>query len=173
MSTTHFERLWSFIGIYCARYVKWGTPDRDGILVLAEQIKQIKIPIFPFPMRWPAQWPTVAVVTVFGICFYILSPPPKPKPPFWPFYGFVFIWIRPPAYLNAAPHAVLSSALYFRGTAIICNNRVFATAVNSFRSSFWSGIMLSVGGCSIALGIGGGENYSYIWAPSMVQSRPR
>ena len=43
MSTTHFGRLRSFIGIYCARYVKWGTPDRDGILVLAQQIKQIKI----------------------------------------------------------------------------------------------------------------------------------
>ena len=179
MSTTHFERLWSFIGIYCARYVKWGTPDRDGILVLAEQIKQIKIPIFPFPMRWPAQWPTVAVVTVFGICFYILSPPPPAKPPFWPFYGFVFIWIRrPKTYLNAAPHAAGFCSVYFRRTAIICNNRVFATvAVNGgsvlCRSSFWSGIMLSVGGCYIALGVGGGENYSYIWAQSMVQPCPR
>ena len=91
MSTTHFGRLRSFIGIYCARYVKWGTPDRDGILVLAQQIKQIKIQIFledvshALTSQWPPSGscdrfrdlflycpPTQApVLTVFRICFYL------------------------------------------------------------------------------------------------------
>ena len=61
MSTTHFDRLLrSFIGIYSVRYVKWGTPDRDGILVLAEQIKQIKIQIFTKDVSHAlltSQWP--------------------------------------------------------------------------------------------------------------------
>ena len=99
----------------------------------------------------PATVAQAPVLTVLRICFYL----------------------NPTSGIFECCAAGFCQALYFRGTAIICNNRVFATAVNSFRSSFWSGIMLSVGGCYIALGTGGGENYSYIWAPSMVQSRPR
>ena len=91
-STTHLSRLRSFIGIYSGRYVKWRTPDRDGILVLAEQIKQIKIQIAPqdvshaLTSQWPPSGscdrfrdlflycppPTQApVLTVFRICFYL------------------------------------------------------------------------------------------------------
>ena len=168
MSTTHFDRLRSFIGIYCARYVKWRIGDEDGILVLAEQIKQNKDQDLSFPMRWPVSGGSVAVVTVFGICFYIVR---RPSPRFDRFPDlFLFeshhrdIWMLRPT--GFCPE-------YFPRTAIICNNRVFA--VNG------GDLMLCIGGSwivlvalvivlvavVIVLVLGGGENYSYIGALSM------
>ena len=151
----------SFIGIYCARYVKWRIGNEDGILVLAEQIKQNKDQDLSFPMRWPVSGGSVAVVTVFGICFYIVR---RPSPRFDRFPDlFLFeshhrdIWMLRPT--GFCPE-------YFPRTAIICNNRVFA--VNG------GDLMLCIGGSwivlvalVIVLVLGGGENYSYIGAPSM------
>ena len=179
MSTTHLSRLRSFIGIYSGRYVKWRTPDRDGILVLAEQIKQIKIQIAPQDVSHAltSQWPPSGSCDRFRDLF-LYCPPPTQAP--------VLTVFRICFYLNPTAKNIFECCAPRRGVlfGVFSKNcdylqyRVFATvAVNGgsvlCRSSFWSGIMLSVGGCYIALGVGGGENYSYIWAQSMVQPCPR
>ena len=127
MSTTHFGRLRSFIGIYCARYVKWGTPDRDGILVLAQQIKQIKIQIFPQDVSHAltSQWPPSGSCDRFRDLF-LYCPPTHPSPRFDRFTDLFLFESYGQTYLNAAPHAAGFCPVYFLRTVIICNNRVFA-----------------------------------------------
>ena len=149
-------------------------------MVLVQQIKQIKIQIFPQDVSHAltSQWPPSGSCDRFRDLF-LYCPPTHPSPRFDRFTDLFLFESDGQTYLNAAPHAAGFCPVYFLRTVIICNNRVFASrAVNGGssvvgRSSFWSGIMLSVGGCYIALGIGGGENYSYIWAQSMVRPCPR